>query len=472
MTAATTWGILQRDHADSRSVAIVATTAVTVTIAATALGAAYPLVSVAAVVATGVAIAAIHELVVGLYVLVALAYSEIIPAAAEGVTLAKVAGVVVLLGWLTARVRQPETRRGSFVRRHQVTGAALAAFLAWAGVSLLWVPRPHAGAGTLLRYILVLVLIPIVYSAVRSRVTAQRLAALLALGALASAGYGFFSGGAFDYRLAGAGFNADQLGSLLIPAVVTFTAFSAGAVGALRYRIAAAPLAAASLIATALTLSRGALIGLGACALLGPIVAGRGRRLATTAGVVGAALVVVVTLVTLAPAADRTRILHPGGGSGRRDLWTMAGRLIARHPLTGVGVGGFRDSSVRVLVEPGVVTRDEYVLDDPKPPHNIYLEVLAELGVVGAAVFAVAIAALLMTFAQAWRLCAVSSDKRLELLCRGLFVGVVGFLVAETFESELFLKQLWVLLALGPATLAIARESHENLIHRYRQTAA
>jgi O-antigen ligase len=472
MTAATPWGILQRNHGDSRSVAIVATTAMTATIAATVLGAAYPLTCVAVVVATVVAIAAIHELVLGLCVLIALAYLEVIPAATEGVTLAKVAGVVVLLGWLTARVRQPATLRGSFVQRHRATGAALAAFLAWAGASLLWVPRPHTGAGTLLRYALVLVLIPIVYSAVRSRVAAQRLAALLAVGALASAGYGFFFRGAFDSRLAGAGFNADQLGSLLIPAVVVFTAFSAGAVGAIRYRIASAPLAVASLIGTALTLSRGALVGLGACAVVGPIVAGRGRRMATAAGVVGAALLVVATLVTLAPTADRARILHSGGGSGRRDLWTMAGRLVVRHPLTGVGVGGFRDSSVRVLVEPGVVTRDEYVLDDPKPPHNIYLEVLVELGVVGAAVFAIAVAGLLVTFAQAWRLCAVSNDKRLELLCRGLFVGVVGFLAAETFESELFLKQLWVLLALGPAILAVARESHQYVVPRSFRAAA
>jgi hypothetical protein len=44
----------------------------------------------------------------------------------------------------------------------------------------------------------------------------------------------------------------------------------------------------------------------------------------------------------------------------------------------------------------------------------------------------------------------------MELLTRGLLIAVMGYLVALFFSSQLYAKQLWLLLALGPALFAIA----------------
>ena len=44
-----------------------------------------------------------------------------------------------------------------------------------------------------------------------------------------------------------------------------------------------------------------------------------------------------------------------------------------------------------------------------------------------------------------------------EVLARALFVAMIGFLVAGLFISSNYSKLLWLLLALGPATLAVAR---------------
>jgi hypothetical protein len=44
----------------------------------------------------------------------------------------------------------------------------------------------------------------------------------------------------------------------------------------------------------------------------------------------------------------------------------------------------------------------------------------------------------------------------MELISRAVFVGLIGILTADFFASEQFSKQLWLLLGLGPALLAMA----------------
>jgi hypothetical protein len=45
----------------------------------------------------------------------------------------------------------------------------------------------------------------------------------------------------------------------------------------------------------------------------------------------------------------------------------------------------------------------------------------------------------------------------MELLARGLIAGLIGLLAADFFISDQFSKALWLLLALGPAMLMLAR---------------
>ena len=45
----------------------------------------------------------------------------------------------------------------------------------------------------------------------------------------------------------------------------------------------------------------------------------------------------------------------------------------------------------------------------------------------------------------------------MDLISRSVFVGLIGILSADFFASEQFSKQLWLLLALGPALLGLAR---------------
>jgi hypothetical protein len=45
----------------------------------------------------------------------------------------------------------------------------------------------------------------------------------------------------------------------------------------------------------------------------------------------------------------------------------------------------------------------------------------------------------------------------MEILARAQVIALVGLLAALFFSSDLYKKQLWLLLAMGPAMLAIGR---------------
>ena len=103
-----------------------------------------------------------------------------------------------------------------------------------------------------------------------------------------------------------------------------------------------------------------------------------------------------------------------------------------------------------------------YFIDTPTVAHDTYLEVLAEGGVPGLALFLAIIGFSLGCMRRAWLAFRRSRDHNMELLTYGLFAGLVGLLVASFFLSEEYNKQLYVLLAMGPVLLKLAsRPRHD-----------
>ena len=94
--------------------------------------------------------------------------------------------------------------------------------------------------------------------------------------------------------------------------------------------------------------------------------------------------------------------------------------------------------------------------------HNTYLETLAELGVIGAGLYLALIGFCVGALFKAARLFQRLEDVTMELLSRGLIAALTGLLVADFFISEQFNKALWLLLALGPAMLLIARGQEDR----------
>jgi len=93
----------------------------------------------------------------------------------------------------------------------------------------------------------------------------------------------------------------------------------------------------------------------------------------------------------------------------RLEYYYHTTKIIQEHPLMGVGTGGFMQA-YRARTE-------QARLDVPPHPHNQYLFIMAQVGIVGLGV-------LLWLFVQQWRSASLAGDKTYELLAKGLVVTI------------------------------------------------
>jgi O-antigen ligase len=210
-----------------------------------------------------------------------------------------------------------------------------------------------------------------------------------------------------------------------------------------------------------LTVSRGGLIALTASLLAALFLAGRWRPLAFIAAAVIACSSFYYFAVLAPPAATERLELTSQGETqlkeGRTTLWQVAARIVEAKPITGVGAGNFQTSSRHYLLQPGALGRPDLIIEKPLVVHNTYLGIAAEDGLVGLGLFIVIV---LFCLGSAWRAVRhfmAVGDRGGEALARGLTIGLIGIIVADTFISEEYSKVLWLLLGLGPALLSVAK---------------
>ncbi len=238
---------------------------------------------------------------------------------------------------------------------------------------------------------------------------------------------------------------------VLLPGPVSRSVFAiAGRLSSSRTSIQA--LAGAVLAAgAAATFSRG-----GALALLGAVtwlVVRRGvsmRAVATAVG--GLAVIALGTVVFAGPVLDRAlaekSFIAETNVDTRELRWQAAARMLADHPVLGVGPGGFRSEYV-------AASRNAEIDEQSPVAHNIYLEIGAELGLPGLACFLGAVA---MAFVATERVLRTSADRRPMLATQA---SLIAALVASTFLSEQYYLPIWSLVAVATAA-DLRREESES----------
>jgi hypothetical protein len=149
-----------------------------------------------------------------------------------------------------------------------------------------------------------------------------------------------------------------------------------------------------------------------------------------------------------------------GTGRGRMDDSVFDRSSLARvglqiaidHPITGVGKGNY------LATYPLYAQRiDPSLPDTPLGPHNMLIQIAAESGVLGLAGFIGLFCAAVM---GVWRARA-KLDARERLLCEGIGLAMIGFLVTGVFLNDtIYDRSLWLLIALvaGAGRLAASRE--------------
>jgi O-antigen ligase len=402
------------------------------------------------------------DITMGLMCFGLLAFFDNLPGLGS-VSAAKAAGTLVALSWLATVAVRPAARRGFFAAHSKLAATALL-FVAWMALSLTWAESASVGVGEIARYSLNLLLLPIIYAAVRNRQHSRWLIVVLVVGATLSGLYGivFARGDALAQgtsRLAGAGEDANSEAMLLVAGIVLAAGLASIKEFSPVARITAMGAGLIQLVALVDTVSRGGLVGLAAVAVFGILFAGPKRRLPLALTALAGGLCMAGYYLSVASPAARARItnISASSSSGRNDIWTVAWRMVKAYPLNGVGVGNFTNSSVHYLLQPGALPSSKYIVDRPEVAHNVYLQILAEMGVVGLVLFLCLVGGLLWCGVRAARDFTRSGDTTMEIISRAVVVSIGGMLVTNFFISDQFNKVLWIELALCPCLLAIAR---------------
>jgi putative inorganic carbon (hco3(-)) transporter len=214
-----------------------------------------------------------------------------------------------------------------------------------------------------------------------------------------------------------------------------------------------------------LTLSRGAAVALMLLAIamlaMGFV---RLRHIFALALVLGGLVMLVApdyttrlqSLQGLQAATSKDRSASDGAIQGRATENLAALNVFADHPVLGVGPGQFFSQySQRYANE-----LDLRFLDTNRRAHNLYLELAADVGVLGLFAF---LAIVITTLVQLWRLARFwTAAWRPELadLARALALSIVAYLAAGLFLQLTYQRYFWFLIGLANAGIwVLTREA-------------
>jgi O-antigen ligase len=344
----------------------------------------------------------------------------------------------------------------TIVARHRRLLEVLVLLLVWLSVSILWAEAPGHVLADLWHWF-ALALLWLVLATMLDTPRALRLAAgAFVTGALLSVLFGVLTGGlgpGAATRLEGAAGDANFLAASLVAAMVLAAALAGTTPSPLaRWAgLTAIPLLAAGLVTSQ---SRGGTLA-AICTVVVALVVFRGRRTHVAAF---ALLMIAIAGMwfALSPTAWERVTALDDDGSGRSSLWTVAWRVVEDHPFEGVGLNNFIVVAGDYVREPGALSRVRLIAEDPHFVHNLYLQVLAENGIVGLILYSLFIVGCLRAALLAAQRFAARGDPAMETLARAVLVAAISMLISAFFLSSMVDKRMWVLFALGPALLAVA----------------
>ena len=193
--------------------------------------------------------------------------------------------------------------------------------------------------------------------------------------------------------------------------------------------------------------SRGGMLGL-ATAMGTWALRERGHR----GKAVAVGLGLLLALAVFAPRSfwDRgetvSQFQQDASAMGRVYGWQIASRINLDRPLLGVGMNGFRHSWAVYAPAEAIAFYRALV------SHNLFLDVLSELGWVGLWLFLVFACGAVASAFEA------SSDPRVGWIARGVAASVSGYLVTQLSAGYLLSSHLYLLFGLAAAARRISQE--------------
>jgi putative inorganic carbon (HCO3(-)) transporter len=410
----------------------------------------------ALVLALGVIVVAVtlSNLVWGVALLTFLTFLEGVPGL-DGVVIAKPLGLVLVFSWALTIVSSGDSVP-FLPRDHGLLTALLVSFTGLGCVSAAWALDSGAAISASIRLITVVALVLVVYSAVRTPRDLRLVASAFVAGTFTVTVISLANGNSIAGRLsAGGAFDPNYLAAVLVAAIALAAFMLSGALPGERLALIVA--LGTFGVALILTGSRGGLVAAAVVLVVGVFAAGPLRGRAVAIGLIVIAAGLAYYLVLLPPELrDRVSNVSTTSSSGRTDEWQIALHMAGDHPIVGVGIGNYPISQIAYVTSQINLQKVDYVRNEGLIAHNTYLEVLAEMGIVGLSLL---VAIMGYALVQGWRAIGVATTRsgRTTAIMRGLFVGMVGLMTAYVFLSGQYQKRLWLLLGLLVALPNVAR---------------
>ena len=222
---------------------------------------------------------------------------------------------------------------------------------------------------------------------------------------------------------------------LFLPAALA----CAGEVRRLWLRALLLAAAAASAAAIVLTHSRSGAVAMAVALGLALLRGRRKGRALVLAAVAGAALVALAPQTFWARSQSITEYEEDASFAGRERAYQMLKVIVGERPLTGVGAGAFLEAWTRFAP---LSAGGQHLI-----AHNIFMEILGELGVVAFALFSLFSLWLLV---RLWR---AGRDPATGVDARAVQAGLAGYLVCELVNGYSRSFNLYAAFALAMAII-------------------
>jgi putative inorganic carbon (hco3(-)) transporter len=245
----------------------------------------------------------------------------------------------------------------------------------------------------------------------------------------------------------------------LFPPCLFFIQFNEGSLK----KLVAVAATCGAIAAILLTGSRGGILALGAIVLIlflrrtGGI--GKGQKIALALAILGVWVLMMdrIDVRRYLSLTDISSDYNISSEGGRLELWEAAVELIVANPVTGVGVNCFTWSHYLTRVAAG----DTYLAEHAV--HNSFLQIAAEVGLFGFAVYVLISARSLLTFLRTSRAESrpqSSESTEMRALASLMLLGYVGLLVSGFFLSQGYSIFTTLYFALATSLTRIQAEPH------------
>lgn len=224
----------------------------------------------------------------------------------------------------------------------------------------------------------------------------------------------------------------------------------------LAWRMLGAYIGVVVLIAIVLTTSRGALVAMAAMLVAAGLFyeARVVVRLVVVACIAALCGAVLLSDELIERFAVLIEILSPHASAaatdtsvqGRLAEWMVALQLFLDNPLLGVGIGGYNAHFQDYSLDLGLMARGA-----DRSAHGLYVEILAEMGIVGFILFAIIVGCAIFAVRRALTMLSEPHQARDRAEVAAFGLAVVGYLAAMTFLHDAYPRFLWMILVIAIA---------------------